>query len=81
MIDPLENIDISETLETVQPLESASPVLQWYEKFLCNNQADYIVAVECSLYNESVSTRKEKRLYEHLLKCMQTSSFLEHGEI
>ena len=51
MIDPLEDIDISETLQSVQPLESVSPVIQWYEKFLCNNQADYIVAVESSLYD------------------------------
>ena len=82
MVDPLENIDISETLETVQPLESVSPVLQWYEKFLCNNQADYIVAVECSLYDESVSDQHREVDYMRAFTRMYADVFFPgHGEI
>lgn len=82
VIDPFENIDITETLETVHPLESVSTVQQWYEKFLCNNQADYIVAVECSLYDESVSDQKRKVDYMRAFTRMYADVFFPgHGEI
>lgn len=82
VIDPFENIDITETLETVHPLESVSPVQQWYEKFLCNNQADYIVAVECSLYDES--TRNQQRAVDYMRAFTRQYAdvfFPGHGDI